>query len=80
MDTGTVVRQYLTHEPNRCMWQIRPDELPADLPPMALELWMDAGGKLHLFQFLLEDREEHWYQRIIHCTRFEQMPPKPIAG
>ena len=53
----------------RCLWQITPKELPADLPPMALEMWQDGSG-LHFIQALTEDRGDRWYHSILALVVF----------
>jgi hypothetical protein len=58
------------------MWQIRPSELPDDMPPMALELFQAADGRLVLFQFDIDrkgrDAEAPWWRMIRSYTRFDQ--------
>ncbi len=60
------------------MWQIRPNELPIDMPCMALELWLvplpsdDLAPKLVLFQMFTADRKRDWYLRVTGFARFEQ--------
>lgn len=58
----------------RCLWQIRPDELPEDLNPMVLELWQD-GEDLHLFQLMLPvncDRKSGWWSQVEGVIHFVQ--------
>ena len=54
-----------------CLWQITPSELPADLRPMALELWDTADG-LVLLQLLVDgERRGDWYNRVEGFALFD---------
>lgn len=72
MTTEDITKQL--PEGSRCLWQIVPSELPADLNPMALEMWHTPKG-LVLFQFFTEDRRFDWYNRMTGHVRFEEAKP-----
>ena len=58
----------------RCMWQICPHELPKNMHPMALEMWLTPDGKLVLFQIFIEGpRKGDWWKRITSVARFDQV-------
>jgi hypothetical protein len=81
-DTSEIVNEELP-ESKRCMWQITPKEMPKDMPPMALELWMDVDGKLVFFQFFIDRytpkrgatarTSDDWYKHILGYARFDQV-------
>ena len=76
-----IVNKVLGDTERSCVWQVCPDELPEDMPGMAMELWMDSDG-LHLFQFFLEigtsrKRGADWYN---HISGFEHFTPERGIG
>ena len=73
LPTKSVEVRKIVGDDARCLWQIVPSELPPDLPDMALELWVDGNGRLHMFQFLVDGRGDQWWRRIQCTTRFEHV-------
>jgi len=57
----------------KCMWQICPRELPKDMNPMALELYITEDSVLHLIHMYTDDRSENWFREIRGYTHFRQV-------
>lgn len=76
MTSDTVIKNALGDRERHCLWQIVPRELPANIPPMALELWRTpSDGALHLFQLFVRDRgNKQWYRDVFGSTHFVMAP------